>query len=167
MSFAPLGQFGQLPGCGFARDLSSFSGHDAAFSRGIIRYQYIGQSNITGVSHDNFIRHGFADVLFVRSLVVDFHCMQLSVYLLSPLSAHLSPAIQQQTISNQTYLSPLDGYIDRSEFNMASGFRHKKPARRPVFERVNPDQCSRGTINKATMLMILINGFTAGPAVSL
>ena len=26
---------------------------------------------------------------------------------------------------------------------------------------------SNGTINKATMLMILINGFTAGPAVSL
>ena len=32
---------------------------------------------------------------------------------------------------------------------------------------VLPDMGNNGTINKATMLMILMSGFTAGPAVSL
>ena len=37
----------------------------------------------------------------------------------------------------------------------------------PAVGAVLPDMGNKGTINKATMLMILMSGFTAGPAVSL
>src|SRR6185312_17272759 len=54
----------------------------------------------------------------------------------------------------------------------ASDAHHKrgekgKPRMRGAFLVARMPQCSSGMISSATMLMILISGFTAGPAVSL